>query len=104
MDFASDSDIMGKDDREEEVEGVKMKIEKKEVKRWIQRQKVASQKAKEERVEWLLRLSAEESLRIYLSLIEWDSAGTRPLHKPSFLLMSMREVLRRLSREAIKRP
>ena len=69
-------------------------LDKRQVKRWLRDQKAAARRIEEEKTDFLLCLTPEESLRIYLSLprddVHEDAA------EPSPLLWAMRQAVRRL--------
>ncbi len=69
-------------------------LDKRQVKRWLWDQKVAARRIEEEKTDFLLRLTPEESLRIYLSLPRHD-VRENPA-EPSPLLWAMRQAMRRL--------
>lgn len=66
-----------------------------EVKRWLQGQKVAMEKVEEERFHFLLQLTPEESLRIYLSLQQGNTGDGWSVPEPSPILWAMRRTLER---------
>lgn len=68
-----------------------------EAKRWLEGQKVAQEVIKRERVQFLLSLTPEKSLDIYLAL--WE-ACCKVRKEPSFLLMRMRQCIGKLAEKA----
>jgi len=75
--------------------------DEKEVRRWLRDQKAAARRIEEEKTDFLLRLTPEESLRIYLSLPR-DDVRENPA-EPSPLLWAMRQAVRRLEGKRKKR-
>lgn len=71
---------------------------KAEVKRWLRGQKVAMEWMEAERIRSLRKLTPEESLRIYFSLLHGELKDGRDLAEPSPLLWAMRRVLMRYGR------
>ncbi len=61
-----------------------------EAKRWIEGQRAASERIRKERVQFLLSLTPEKSLDIYLAL--WQ-ANYNIRREPSVVLLRMRECL-----------
>lgn len=77
---------------------VESRLNKSEVRRWLEGQREAEKLIRKERIRSLLSRSTEESLAIYLSLK--DNPLGRPIDvtEPSCLLVAMRRALDRLSR------
>jgi len=73
-----------------------------EVKKWLRGHKVAMQWVEEERARFLLQLTPQESLRIYLSLQNPVKDG-RNRAEPSPLLWKVRQALERHARRKGKR-
>jgi len=67
------------------------------VKRWLQDQQAARQKVQEERVRFLLNLTSEDALRLYLALPQANT-GRKDAPEPSPLLWVMRQALARYRR------
>lgn len=74
-----------------------------EVKRWLQGQKVATQRGEEQRFRFLLRLTPEEALRTYLALQQRIAGYRGDPAEPSPLLWSMRHALNRYVQAKRKR-
>jgi hypothetical protein len=77
-------------------------LAKPQVKKWLRDQGVAMRWVERERARFLLRLTPEQSARIYLSL-DGSSADGRNRSQPSPVLWDMRKVLERCSRRREKR-
>jgi hypothetical protein len=75
-----------------------IKLAEAEVKRWLRGQRMGAKKVEEERIHFLLHLTPEESLRIFLSLLPGTARDGRNLTKPSPILWAMRQALRRHDR------
>jgi hypothetical protein len=73
---------------------VKYQFDKEKVKQWLEGQKEAEKIIERERVNFLLSLTPQRSLEIYLSLA---SSGYKSRREPSFLLLQMRHSLHRLA-------
>ncbi|MCS7187511.1 MAG: hypothetical protein RMK89_11245 [Armatimonadota bacterium] len=69
-------------------------FDREEAKRWLEGQRAANEIIKRERVQFLLSLTPEKSLAIYLSL--WEANYKIP-KEPSFVLMKMRQCIERLT-------
>jgi len=65
-----------------------------EAKRWVEGQKAANEIIKRERVRFLLSLTPEKSIALYLAL--WQ-ANFNPRKEPSFVLMKMRQCIEKLA-------
>lgn len=72
-------------------------FDREEAKRWLEGQRAANEVIKRERVQFLLSLTPEKSLAIYLSL--WE-ANYKIRKEPSFVLMKMRQCIERLTEKA----
>jgi hypothetical protein len=70
----------------------KVKLDDKQVLKWLEGQKEAEKLICREKVNFLLSLTPEKSLEIYLSLSELSCKNRR---EPSFLLLKMRQFLKR---------
>lgn len=77
---------------------MRMKLAETEVKRWLRGQRRGAKKVDEERSHFLLHLTPEESLRIYLSLLPGKARDGGNLTNPSPVLLAMRQALRRHDR------
>jgi hypothetical protein len=69
-------------------------LDKEKVKQWLEGQKEAEKIIERERVNFLLSLTPQRSLEIYLSL---TGSGYKNRREPSFLLFQMRHSLHRLA-------
>ena len=69
-------------------------LDAKEVREWLEGQKEAEKVIRRERVKFLLSLTPEKSLEIYLSL---SRLGYKDRREPSFVLLKMRQYLERLA-------
>ena len=69
------------------------KLDKKEVRKWLEGQKAAEREIAKERARFLQSLTPEESLRIYLSLKEISPDD--PHAGPSPMLIAVRKVLKK---------
>ena len=78
------------------------KLAETEVKKWLRGHRVAMQWIEEERARFLLQLTPQESLRIYLSLQNSVKDG-RNRTEPSPLLWKVRQALERHARRKGKR-
>ena len=81
---------------------MKDNLPKPQVKKWLQGQRVAMRWIERERSRFLLRLTPEQSARIYLSL-DGSITDGRSRSRPSPVLWDMRKVLERYSRLREKR-
>ncbi len=71
-----------------------MALDRSAVRAWIAGQRAAEERLLHERVRFLLHLSPERSLQIYLGF--WALRPSWPSTQPSPLLWSMREAIARL--------
>ena len=67
-------------------------LDAKEIRKWLEGQKEAEKVIRKERVKFLLSLTPEKSLEIYLSL---SRLGYKDRREPSFVLLKMRQCLAR---------
>jgi len=72
----------------------KVKLDAKQVLKWLEGQKEAEKIIRREKVNFLLSLTPEKSLEIFLSLSELSYNKRR---EPSYLLLKMRQYLKRLA-------
>ncbi len=70
---------------------MKQGLDEQAVRRWISDQRAAQERIQGERVRFLLDLTPEKALAVYLSL--WASATPVKHERPSPLLMAMRRAL-----------
>ncbi|MFO8034078.1 MAG: hypothetical protein R6U88_02795 [Candidatus Bipolaricaulota bacterium] len=75
---------------------MKRPLDEQAVRRWISDQRAAQERILSERVRFLLELSPEKALRLYLSLWASTTPASRIKHdRPSPLLLSMRRAMTR---------
>ncbi|WP_456333271.1 hypothetical protein [Fervidibacter sacchari] len=67
-------------------------LDAEEVRKWLEGQREAEKVIHKERVKFLLSLTPEKSLEIYLSL---SRLGYKDRREPSFVLLKMRQCLAR---------
>jgi hypothetical protein len=79
-----------------------VRLDKTAVKRWLRGQQEAMRRIEGERFRVLLQMTPEESYRIYLSLESSSMANGRDTAKPSPVLWSMRQILRRYERARMR--
>ena len=77
---------------------MRIKLAEIEVQRWLHGQRMGAKKVEEERIHFLLHLTPEESLRIYLSLLPGKVRDGNSLTDPSPILRAMRQALQRYDR------
>jgi len=75
-----------------ELKMTKAQLNKQDVLNWIKGQKAAEEINRQDRVKFLLKLTPEQSLKIYLQLNQF---GKHEYQYPSPLLVAMRELLKR---------
>jgi hypothetical protein len=73
---------------------MKQPLGAKAVREWLEGQEEAEKVIRRERVKFLLSLTPEKSLELYLSL---SRIGYKARREPSFVLLKMRQCLERLA-------
>ena len=75
-------------------------LDAKEIRKWLEGQKEAEKVIRKERVKFLLSLTPEKSLEIYLFL---SRLGYKDRREPSFILLKMHQCLERLAERKLLR-